>query len=209
LTLGSGDSDWLAERPTATPSYACGYGLIDLFPHGGFVAGVTHGASAPREVQLTAEEENALLSAADIVTLARTAVETDYSGRVIDAHEPEMPTRFVKQLVQIFRGALAIGMRRTEALALVLRCAHDSVPPLRLAVLLDVDENDLDDCRVTDVAKRLNKPWTTIDRVLQTLHVLRLLDCVEYKREGEDKKTYHYSIATGVCLDPLKPSPEM
>ena len=37
------------------------------------------------------------LAAADIVTYARTAVERDYRGDVIDSHAPEMPTRFVKQ----------------------------------------------------------------------------------------------------------------
>ena len=51
-----------------------------------------------------------LVNAADIVTLARTAVERDYQGDVIDAHAPEMPTRFAKQLAQMIRGAVAIGM---------------------------------------------------------------------------------------------------
>ena len=43
-------------------------------------------------------------AAADLVTLARTGVEYDYRGDVIDAHAPEMPTRFAKQLTQIVRG---------------------------------------------------------------------------------------------------------
>jgi hypothetical protein len=58
---------------------------------------------------LSKDETNRILQAADIVTLARTGVETDYRGDIIDAHAPEMPTRFAKQLTQIMRGALAVG----------------------------------------------------------------------------------------------------
>src|SRR5262249_29952982 len=49
---------------------------------------------------LNSHEQNALLRAADLVTMARTAVERDSRGNVIDAHAPEMPTRFAKQLTQ-------------------------------------------------------------------------------------------------------------
>jgi hypothetical protein len=66
----------------------------------------------PRDALVDQDEEDKLVAAADIVTRARTGVEVDYQGNVIDAHEPEMPTRFVKQLVLIFRGALAIGLDR-------------------------------------------------------------------------------------------------
>jgi len=176
---------------------------------------------SPRDATLTEDEKHDLVQTADLVTLTRSAVETDYRGNVIDAHEPEMPTRFVKELVQIFRGALSIGISRPKAFALTMRCARDSVPPLRLAVLRDVDKNDLEDCRVADIAKRLEKPWMTIDRTLQALHVLRLLKCVNVdktrKQTGEDedsderKTVRHYSLASGVCLDALKlsnPSPE-
>ena len=37
-----------------------------------------------------------------------------------------MPTRFAKELAQIIRGAVAIGLTRTEALRLAIRCARDS-----------------------------------------------------------------------------------
>jgi hypothetical protein len=60
---------------------------------------------------------------------------------VIDAHAPEMPTRFAKQLVQVMRGGLALAMTRREALALAVRCARDSVPQLRLAVLDDLRDH--------------------------------------------------------------------
>jgi hypothetical protein len=53
-----------------------------------------------------------------VVTLARTGVEIDYRGDVIDSHAPEMPTRFAKQLTMLMRGGIAIGMPRIDALTL-------------------------------------------------------------------------------------------
>ena len=99
------------------------------------------------------------MKAADIVTMARTAVERDYRGEVIDAHMPEMPTRFAKQLAQIVRGGVAIGMPRKEAMRLAIRCARDSIPPLRLEILLDVATHP--DTEVGDVRRRISKPWHT------------------------------------------------
>ena len=63
--------------------------------------------------------------------MARSAVERDYRGDIVFAHDPEMPTRFAKQLVQLLRGAVAIGMTPADAMRLALRCARDSIPPLR------------------------------------------------------------------------------
>jgi hypothetical protein len=164
----------------------------------------------PRDAKLTEDEEDDLVRLADVVTLARSAVETDFHGNVIDAHEPEMPTRFVKQLVLIFRGALSIGIERTKAFALVRRCARDSIPPLRLALLRDVGANDLDDNTVTAIADRLAKPWSTIRRNLEALYVLRLLDRTEPPEKDDDedgggsgKKGFRYSVASGADLNAL------
>ncbi len=70
------------------------------------------------------------MDAADIVTRARTGIDYDYRGDVVDAHEPEMPTRFAKQLGQVVRGAAALGVSRHDALRLAIRCARGSIPPL-------------------------------------------------------------------------------
>src|SRR5262249_53612518 len=109
----------------------------------------------------SAEHRNALLQAADLVTLARTGVELDYRGDVVDAHAPEMPTRFVKQLTQVMRGGVAIGMGQRQALRLAIRVARDSMPQLRLAVLRDLAQNPRS--RVSDVRRRLQKPRATVD----------------------------------------------
>jgi hypothetical protein len=165
----------------------------------------------PRDAHLTEEEENKIVAAADIVTRARTGVEVDYQGNVVDAHEPEMPTRFVKQLVLIFRGALSIGISRDAALALALRCARDSIPPIRLSVLKDLADNDMEDCRVFAIAERLRRPWRTIRRTLDALYVLDIVHCVEADDEnGEtgggdkaDRKGLLYALAADVDLTAL------
>lgn len=127
----------------------------------------------PASAQLSDEVMDILLSVADAVTWARTAVERDYQGNVIDAHAPEMPTRFAKILGQIVRGGLAIGMEHDRALLTAVRVAGDSMPPLRLAILGDLLDNPASS--TTDVRRRLQKPHNTVDRELQALHLLGLL----------------------------------
>jgi hypothetical protein len=148
-----------------------------------------------------------LLQAANLVTLGRTGVDYDYKGNVIDAHAPEMPTRFAKQLTQMMRGAVAIGMDRDCALRLALRCARDSMPPLRLAILEDVARHP--DARASDVRQRLEKPWSTVDRQLQSPHMLGVLACDE-EQVGQ-RSIWRYRIAEGV--DPtvliVPPSPDL
>ena len=148
------------------------------------VAGLVGRVKPGQLWDLAQDEMNRIVRAADIVTLARTGVTTDYRGDIIDAHAPEMPTRFAKQLTQIVRGALAIGMARPRAMALAIRCARNSMPPLRLAVLEDIAANP--GSRIIDVRRRLQRPRATIDRALQALHVLGLLVCEEEEEQRDD-----------------------
>jgi hypothetical protein len=163
------------------------------------------------EVELKEEEMEQLLKAADIVTNARTAVERDNHGNIIDRHAAEMPTRFAKQLAQMLRGAVAIGMSRKEAMRLAIRCARDSIPPLRLEILLDVASHERS--RPADVRKRLKKPWTTTRRELEALQMLGLLDCEEEEKKAavaaddDDGKTWtvwRYSIAASFDIETLQ-----
>jgi hypothetical protein len=162
-------------------------------------AGVLEGAdltvSGPDD-----EEAARILAAADLVTLARTAVDVDYRGNVIDSHAPEMPTRFAKQLAQIFRGATAIGLDRGDALTLATRVARDSMPPLRLEILEDVAANPWTPLR--EVVKRVDKPRSTVDRQLQALHLLGLLTVdEEIATHGFSQKettTWRYTVADGI-----------
>ncbi|GMM94843.1 bifunctional DNA primase/polymerase [Microbacterium sp. MTN4-26] len=172
------------------------------------VAGVLEGAdlmaAGPDD-----DESARLLAAADLVTLARTAVDVDYRGNVIDSHAPEMPTRFAKQLAQVFRGAVAIGLARPDALALAIRVARDSMPPLRLEILEDVAANDWTALR--DVVKRVDKPRSTVDRQLQALHLLGLLtvdeDVATVGLNLRETTTWRYTLAPGVDVSSISLNP--
>jgi len=161
------------------------------------VAGVVAGMDTD-PTAVTEAEADALLAAADVVTLARTGVEYDYRGDVIDAHAPEMPTRFAKQLTQVVRGGIAIGLPRDDALRLAIRCARDSMPPMRLAILDDVAAYP--DSSTADVRKRLGKPRSTVDRQLQALHMLGVLAVAEEQTEwaGKPATRWTYCLAEGI-----------
>jgi hypothetical protein len=124
-------------------------------------------------ITLDDDEIEELLGLADIVTRIRTAVERDYKGEPAFAHDLEMPTRLAKQLVQLARGAIALGMDRGSALAVAERAARDTMPPLRRRALLDVYEHP--GSFTGDVVTRLQVPRKTVDRTLQELHLLGLL----------------------------------
>jgi hypothetical protein len=126
---------------------------------------------------ITTAETEALLKATDVVTLARTGVQYDCRGDVVDAHAPEMPTRFAKQLTQVMRGGVAIGMDRAAAMRLAIRCAPDSIPPLRPAIIDDLAVYP--HSTTGEVRRRLGEPRATADRQLQALHILGLLDVFE------------------------------
>lgn len=165
---------------------------------GAVLAGVTNALIDVRD-----DEARAILEAANVVTLARTGVDSDYRGDVIDAHAPEMPTRFAKQLTQVLRGSIAIGMDRDEALRLTIRCARDSVPPMRLAIIDDVAKHPGSSTK--EIRQRLNKPRATVDRQLQALHMLDVLDCVEEETIGFGKAVtiWRYHLATGIAPEVL------
>jgi hypothetical protein len=172
------------------------------------VAGAIAGMNQ-HPITVTDNESELLLRAANLVTLARTAVEYDYRGDVIDAHAPEMPTRFAKQLTQILRGGVAIGMNRQDAMRLAIRCARDSMPPLRLSIIDDLAAHPRS--TPTDVRKRLEKPRATVDRQLQALHILGVLRLDEETHDDTEtgiwekpRTTWKYSLAEGVDPETLK-----
>jgi hypothetical protein len=94
------------------------------------------------------------------------------------------------------RGGLALGMNRGTALQLALRCARDSIPQLRLEILLELASNPRS--RVIDVARNIAKPYRTIRRELEGLHILGLLRCDEEQSDTDESKTvWRYSLADG------------
>ena len=151
------------------------------------------------------DEIDQLIKAADIVTAARTGVERDYRGEVINAHALEMPTRFAKQLGQLVRGAVAIGIPAKNAMRLAIRCARDSIPPLRCEILLDIAAHP--NSEPHEVHRRIERPRHTVRRELEALHMLRLLQCEETDEENDKgkivKTIYQYSLGEDFDRDTL------
>jgi Bifunctional DNA primase/polymerase, N-terminal len=168
------------------------------------VAGVLAGAAT--NVGAVTDRDDRLLAAANLVTLARTGVDYDHRGDVIDAHAPESPTRFMKQLVQVVRGAESIGIGRADALRLAIRCARDSMPPLRLNIIDDLSEHPAS--TPTEMRRRLDKPRSTVDRQLQSLHILGVARLDEEPTHG-GKTIWRYSLADGIDPATLRPSPDL
>lgn len=158
------------------------------------VAGVIAGMTSASTV-LTESEQDVLLAAADLVTLARTAVNFDRQGKVSDAHAPEMPTRFAKQLTQVVRGGVAIGMNRANALRLAIRCARDSMPPMRLAIVDDLVNHPRS--TTSDIRRRIDKPHNTVDRQLQALHMLGVVT-VDEVTDSDKKNRWFYSLSNEI-----------
>ncbi|MBR1290147.1 hypothetical protein [Bradyrhizobium ottawaense] len=158
---------------------------------GGLIA---HMKTEPYE--LNEDEVEKIVKVADLVTVARSAVERDFRGDIEFAHDPEAPTRFAKQLVQLMRGAIAIGVEPVEAMRLVQRCACDSIPPLRRDILLDLAEHP--GSRVSDIRKRISQPRNTVRRGCECLHMLRVLTCEETEeddRNGKKQTVWCYGLA--------------
>jgi hypothetical protein len=127
--------------------------------------------------ELAKAEIAQLVKLGNVVTMARTPIERDFKGEAVDAHAPEMPTRLSKQLGQIVRGGAAIGMTRAQAMRLAVRCARDSIPPLRLEILLDVAAHP--ETTPGETRKRINRPFRTVRREMEALSLLRVLYCDE------------------------------
>jgi hypothetical protein len=103
-----------------------------------------------RPYQLSDAEVDQAVKAADLVTLARSAVERDYRGEIEFAHDLEALT--CRQAVcAIVACAISIGQTPPRR-GLVRRCARDSIPPLRRDILLGPGRQP--GSKATDVRKR-------------------------------------------------------
>jgi hypothetical protein len=155
------------------------------------------GIPADHTLELADDRWDELVAGADLVTLLRTAVETDYKGDVLFAHAPEVATRLVKQLGQLMRGATAIGASVDRAFQLALRVCRDCAPPTRLRVLLDLAEHP--NSKASDCGRRLGIPRQTTQRLCDTLRALELLESDEYEGEGKPwQTTAFYTVARTV-----------
>jgi hypothetical protein len=160
------------------------------------VTGLVENINTGDAFKPNASETEAIIDAADLVTRARTAVDRAPNGEVEEAHMLEMPTRFPKELVQLFRGATAIKLDRASAMRLVIRAARDSMPPLKLEI---VDWLAVTNCsgNANAVAVGIDKPYMTTKRQLEELHLLGVV--TREKITGSDSQSrWHYRLADGI-----------
>ena len=155
--------------------------------------------TATGRIKLSEAEEDVIYDVADLITRTRSPVERDYKGEPLFAHALEVPTRLAKELVQLVRGGLALGMTRPAAMRVLERCAADTMPPMRFKVLVDVASNP--NSSTADVVKRLQIPRKTVDRTLQELHLLELL-VVDEVQAGQFTR-WIYTVAGNVSTDVL------
>ena len=97
-----------------------------------------------------------------------------------------------------------MGLPREEALRLAVRAARDSMPPLRLAIIDDLAANP--HSTTSDVRKRIGKPRTTVDRQLQALHMLGVVEVDEEEDDLEDRSSgrrtrWFYSLSADIDPD--------
>lgn len=144
-------------------------------------AAVLEHQQTPRE--RTDEETDRLIALSTLVVRARSSVERDgYSREIELVPGSEAPTRLAIVLARLLDGLDAIGCDREQARATVTKSALDSVPALRLAVLVTLEaEDDLD---TNAIAEAVRHPAQTTRRALEDLVAHRL---IEVERQGEGK----------------------
>jgi DNA-binding transcriptional ArsR family regulator len=109
----------------------------------------------------------------------------------------------------LMRGAIAIGVERPDAFRLAIRCARESLPPLRLLVLQDVALNPM--AEAGSIWRRVGKPRRTIQRHLEALKELKLLvlteepqfEMTEDGNMKQGKSKWYYDVDPSVDLSPL------
>src|SRR5262245_39626082 len=91
---------------------------------------------------------------------------------------------------------LSIGAPVEHAIRLAIRCARDSIPPLRCEILLDIAAHP--NSEPHEVHRRIGRPRHTVRRELEALHMLRLLQCQETDEKNDKGKVvrtiYEYSL---------------
>jgi hypothetical protein len=159
-----------------------------------------HSSAKPRP--LTEHALTRLIGLATLVVRARSAVERDSYSREIElVPGPEAPTRLIVVLDRMLAGLDVIGLPRAAAWQVVQKCAMDSVPALRLAVIHSLEGGQKD---TNQVASDVRHPSSTTRRALEDLTAHSL---VEQERQG-DGKAHLWSLSAFTTLR-LQGFPEM
>jgi hypothetical protein len=126
---------------------------------------LTHLPGRPHD---TGPVTDGLVGLAALVSLSRSPVHRDWGGEVELVGDPEAPTRIIKQLGQLWRACGVLGLGLPESWQVVTRCALDSIPKLRGAVIRYLAEQD-EKTDTTTVRTALAHPKRTVLRALEDL----------------------------------------
>jgi hypothetical protein len=124
-----------------------------------------------------------LVHLAVLTTEARTGVARDTGGKrdILAAPEPEMPGRFMKQIVGLWR-ALVV-MEHEQVGAVIQRVSLDSMPPSRSRALLLLSEGDVDFGVIRQVTRlSYSAAW----RLMEDLEVLGLAHITKRGTRAQD-----------------------
>ena len=126
---------------------------------------LTHLSGQPHEID---PARKGLIGLASLVSLARSPVHRDWGGEIELVGDPEAPTRIIKQLGQLWRACGVLGLDHAESWEVVSRCALDSIPKLRGAVIRYL-AGRLEPADTTMVRIAMAHPKRTVLRALEDL----------------------------------------
>jgi hypothetical protein len=126
---------------------------------------LTHLPGVPHDTEPVAK---GLIALAALVSQARSPVHRGWGGEVELVGDAEAPTRIIKQLGQLWRACGVLGLGRPESWKVVERCALDSIPKLRGAVIRYLTDQD-EPTDTTTIRIALAHPKRTVLRALEDL----------------------------------------
>jgi hypothetical protein len=141
------------------------------------------------DVELDDEMYDQLEDAAMLTCLGRAAVPRNaYGRREIDGIPViEEPARVTGQIVALAKSLLALGVPRDEGLALAGKCALDTVPQARLAILRQLANGE--PLTVSEVRRRTGLNRHVARRALEDMEVVELTTCPRHERDEETEES--------------------
>lgn len=159
---------------------------------------------SPHEV--TPETRAGLIGLANLVSQGRSPVHRDWKGEIELIADAEAPTRIIKQLGQIWRACGVLGLGIPESWEVVRRCALDSIPKLRGAVIRHL-ARCADPADTTAVSVGVVHPTRTVRRALEDLAAHGV---AERKTAGKGRAdTWELSALARGWIDAAGTLPEM
>jgi DNA-binding transcriptional ArsR family regulator len=120
-----------------------------------------------------------LVSLADFTAKARSSVPRDRNGTLLYRPKPEIGTRLGKELGKLLLALAAVREKPVPDVvdfATVRRVGEDCLPPNRLAVIAALSRGPR---RPSEIIRATGLPHTTVDRTLEDLSVLGMVERVK------------------------------